>query len=301
MTPDEISKLFKLESIDQYECASREEYLLRLSEQVDNFLLNNPSKIEILLGAFDFNYSIKLLENDENLEVLKNILRNNEILTHFKTNKFGTIELILIITAYNNSTEYFISKIENKNKIEDKNIEKIYEKYINFIDSTKDIHDFKTWYKDKIELLTANLFLALRARIIKNEDQMKICENITLKNSRLEELADFENVFSNYIQDIYYPMINQREFRNNERNRKENKFIRDLYNMFNSLTNNRISYKLISELVSSIFNKHMNESQIKKIIRDGNISTSITQYKIERIYDENYNIKEQKIIRDDEP
>ncbi|WP_317455313.1 hypothetical protein [Acinetobacter johnsonii] len=111
--------------------------------------------------------------------------------------------------------------------------------------------------------------------LTKNADQVKICEKLTLKNESIENISDFEYVFSKYMKDVYYKMIDKKEFKENEKNKKENKFIRDLDNMFNSLTNSRISYNFISELVSIIYNKQMNESQIKKVIYDGSISTSI--------------------------
>ena len=124
-------------------------------------------------------------------------------------------------------------------------------------------------------MLNSSLFLGLRGMLTKNADQVKICEKLTLKNESIENISDFEYVFSKYMKDVYYKMIDKKEFKENEKNKKENKFIRDLDNMFNSLTNSRISYNFISELVSIIYNKQMNESQIKKVIYDGSISTSI--------------------------
>lgn len=301
MNSEEIAELFKLDDVDFDQCGSAEEYELKLLKQADNFFFDNYFKNEeILFFAFDFYYSIKLLENNENLKILKNILKNNKILEYFKENNFGIMELVLIITAFDKSTDYYIFTIKNQEKNQDKKIQEIYKKYINFINSTEDTYDFKIWYKNQIELLTSNLFLGLRARLIKNEDQMKICENITLNNKSIENISDLEYIFSKYIQDLSYPMISQKELKENEKNKKENKFIRDLDNMFNSLTNNRISYNFISELVSIIYNKQMNESQIKKVIYDGSISTSITQYKKKYIHDRDHNIIAMEIIRDND-
>ncbi|OTG91806.1 hypothetical protein [Acinetobacter sp. ANC 3813] len=301
MNSEEIAELFKLDDVDFDQCGSAEEYELKLLKQADNFFFDNYFKNEeILFFAFDFYYSIKLLENNENLKILKNILKNNKILEYFKENNFGIMELVLIITAFDKSTDYYIFTIKNQEKNQDKKIQEIYKKYINFINSTEDTYDFRIWYKNQIELLTSNLFLGLRARLIKNEDQMKICENITLNNKSIENISDLEYIFSKYIQDLSYPMISQKELKENEKNKKENKFIRDLDNMFNSLTNNRISYNFISELVSIIYNKQMNESQIKKVIYDGSISTSITQYKKKYIHDRDHNIIAMEIIRDND-
>lgn len=301
MNSEEIAELFELDDVDFDQCGSAEEYELKLLKQADNFFFDNYFKNEeILFFAFDFYYSIKLLENNENLEILKNILKNNKILDYFKENNFGIMELVLIITAFDKSTDYYIFTIKNQEKNQDKKIQEIYKKYINFINSTEDTYDFRIWYKNQIELLTSNLFLGLRARLIKNEDQMKICENITLNNKSIENISDLEYIFSKYIQDLSYPMISQKELKENEKNKKENKFIRDLDNMFNSLTNNRISYNFISELVSIIYNKQMNESQIKKVIYDGSISTSITQYKKKYIHDRDHNIIAMEIIRDND-
>ena len=38
---------------------------------------------------------------------------------YLKENEFGVMELILIITAFNNSTDYYIFSIKNKEKNQD--------------------------------------------------------------------------------------------------------------------------------------------------------------------------------------
>ena len=48
-----------------------------------------------------------------------------------------------------------------------------------FINETQDLHDFKSWYKNEIELMTANLYVSVRAMIVKSETQRKICENFS--------------------------------------------------------------------------------------------------------------------------
>ncbi len=265
MISEEISKFFRFDEIDFYQCNSYEEYNSKLLKQVDEFLFDNCFiKEEILFFVFNSYCSVKLLENNENLEILKKIFKNNEILRYCKKNKFGVMELILIITAFDKSTEYYICTIKNEEKNQEKKIEEIYEKYTNFINSTEDIDCFKIWYKNEIEFLNVNLLTLLNMKLKNNDYQRKICENVILNNKSIEVFSDFETVFSKYIQNLYYSMINKKEFRDNERNLKENKFIRDLYNMFNSLTDNMVSYKFISELVSTIYNKQMSESQIKK-------------------------------------
>lgn len=80
MNSEEIEKLFKLDEVDFDHCESAEEYISKLLKQLDKFFLNNYFKNEkILFYAFDFYYSTRLLKNNENLEILKNILRNNKI------------------------------------------------------------------------------------------------------------------------------------------------------------------------------------------------------------------------------
>ncbi|WP_317455315.1 hypothetical protein [Acinetobacter johnsonii] len=120
MNSEEIEKLFKLDEVDFDHCESAEEYISKLLKQLDKFFLNNYFKNEkILFYAFDFYYSTRLLKNNENLEILKNILRNNKIFKYLKENEFGVMELILIITAFNNSTDYYIFSIKNKEKNQD--------------------------------------------------------------------------------------------------------------------------------------------------------------------------------------
>ena len=47
--------------------------------------------------------------------------------------------------------------------------------------------------------MTANLYLSLRATIVQNEKQRKICENLILNNLDLKNLSDFDYIFNTYI------------------------------------------------------------------------------------------------------
>ena len=90
MNSEEISKLFKLDQVDFEQCKSAEEYELELSNQVDDFFFKNYFKNEeILFAAFDFYYSINLLENSENLEKIKILLNNNKIFNYLENKNNG--------------------------------------------------------------------------------------------------------------------------------------------------------------------------------------------------------------------
>lgn len=300
MNSEEISKLFKLDQVDFEQCKSAEEYGLELSNQVDDFFFKNYFKNEeILFAAFDFYYSINLLENSENLEKIKILLNNNKIFNYLENKKMGVISLIIIITAYDKSTDYYISNIKNKENYQNKKIKEIDRNYNKFINSTEDFQDFKMWYKDEIELFMASLFISLRGTVVKNEMQRKICENLILNNSSMEKISDLDYIFNKYIENIGYSNINNKELVEKEKNLKINKFVRDVYDIFLSLIGITLSKSFISELVLIFYGKTMDEKQIENIINNRNISVLITQYK--KIYnrDQNNNIINMEILRDD--
>jgi len=300
MNSEEISKLFKLDQVDFEQCKSAEEYELELSNQVDDFFFKNYFKNEeILFAAFDFYYSINLLENSENLEKIKILLNNNKIFNYLENKKMGVISLIIIITAYDKSTDYYISNIKNKENYQNKKIKEIDRNYNKFINSTEDFQGFKLWYKDEIKLFMASLFISLRGTVVKNEMQRKICENLILNNSRMKKISDLDYLFNKYIENIGYSNINNKELVEKEKNLKINKFVRDVYDIFLSLIGITLSKSFISELVLIFYGKTMDEKQIENIINNRNISVLNTQYK--KIYnrDQNNNIINMEILRDD--
>ena len=300
MNSEEISKLFKLDQVDFEQCKSAEEYELELSNQVDDFFFKNYFKNEeILFAAFDFYYSINLLENSENLEKIKILLNNNKIFNYLENKKMGVISLIIIITAYDKSTDYYISNIKNKENYQNKKIKEIDRDYNKFINSTEGCQDFKLWYKDEIELFMASLFISLRGAVVKNEMQRKICENLILNNSSIEKISDLDYIFNKYIENIGCSNINNKELVEKERNLKINKFVRDVYDIFLSLIGITLSKSFISELVLIFYGKTMDEKQIENIINNRNISVLITQYKKTYNRDQNNNIINMEILRDD--
>ncbi len=298
MNSEEISKLFKLDQVDFEKCKSAEEYESKLLKQADDAFFNNYFKNEeILFAAFDFYYSIKLLENNDNLITLKNLLNNNKLLRYFRNKKLGIFGLIIIITAFNKSTDYDIYNIENEENYKNDKTQKIYDNYIKFTNETEDFFDFKSWFKDEVELITANLYLSLRAMIAQNEQQRKICENLVLNNLNLKNLSDFDYVFNTYIENIKQSNMNNKELVDRERNLKINKFIRDVYNMFMSLSSHTLSRDIIAELVSIIYDNQIDKSRIKKLIKKGNSHFTITKYEKKYIYDSHRNIVAMEIVR----
>ncbi|PJG42200.1 hypothetical protein XA39_13780 [Acinetobacter tandoii] len=298
MNSEEISKLFKLDQVDFEKCKSAEEYELELSNQVDDFFFKNYFKNEeILFAAFDFYYSIKLLENNDNLITLKNLLNNNKLLRYFRNKKLGIFGLIIIITAFNKSTDYDIYNIENEENYKNNKTQKIYDNYIKFTNETEDFFDFKSWFKDEIELMTANLYLSLRAMIVQNEKQRKICENLILNNLDLKNLSDFDYIFNTYIDNIKQSNINNKELVDRERDLKINKFIRNLYNMFKSLKNHILSSAIICEIVSIIYDRQKDQGKIMDLIDKGNPHFTITEYEKKYIRDQDHNIIAMEIVR----
>ena len=277
MNSEEIAKLFKLDQLDFEQCKSAEEYEYKLLKQADDAFFNNYSKNEeILFAAFDFYYSVKLLENNNNLIKLKDLLNNNKLLRYFRNEKLGIFGFIIIITAFDKSTDYDIYNIENEENYKNNKTQKIYDNYIKFTNETEDFFDFKSWFKDEVELMTANLYLSLRAMVVQNEQQRKICENLVLNNLDLKNLSDFDYVFNTYIENIKQSNMNNKELVDRERNLKINKFIRDVYNMFMSLSSHILSRDIIAELVSIIYDNQIDKSRIKELIKKGNSHFTIT-------------------------
>ena len=103
--------------------------------------------------------------------------------------------------------------------------------------------------------------------IAQNEQQRKICENLVLNNLNLKNLSDFDYVFNTYIENIKQSNMNNKELVDRERNLKINKFIRDVYNMFMSLSSHTLSRDIIAELVSIIYDNQIDKSRIKKLIK----------------------------------
>ncbi|MCU4518565.1 hypothetical protein, partial [Acinetobacter radioresistens] len=130
-----------------------------------------------------------------------------------------------------------------------------------------------------------------------SETQRKICENLFLNNSALKKLSDFDYVFDQYLEKIKQSNSKNKELVENERRLKINKFIRDIYNMFSSLNSHILSYDIISELVSIIYNNQLDQSEIKKVIKKGNSHFTITEYEKKYIRDQNHNIIALEIVR----
>ncbi len=190
-----------------------------------------------------------------------------------------------------------IYNIENEENYKNDKTQKIYDNYIKFTNETEDFFDFKSWFKDEVELITANLYLSLRAMIAQNEQQRKICENLVLNNLNLKNLSDFDYVFNTYIENIKQSNMNNKELVDRERNLKINKFIRDVYNMFMSLSSHTLSRDIIAELVSIIYDNQIDKSRIKKLIKKGNSHFTITKYEKKYISDSHRNIVAMEIVR----
>jgi hypothetical protein len=129
--------------------------------------------------------------------------------------------------------------------------------------------------------------------------QRKICENLILNNSSLEKISDLDYLFDKYIENISYSNVNGKELVEKEKNLKINKFVRDIYNMFISLTDITLSHSFISELVFIFYDQTIDEKQIENIINKRNISVLITQYKRKYNRDQDNNIITMEILRDD--
>jgi hypothetical protein len=240
-----------------------------------NYLVENYlKKPDILLIYLKGMGGEKLISISENIEFLHRILSNKVFFNYFKKSNLSVDDLIKILTICNNSSDYFINRIKNKEEIINKKIKKLEGVFNNFIDNTKELYDFELWFNERsIKNLAEILNFIAPNEINKDEELI----NLEI-GGKIESLVIFKKIFENYYQDVKNIYENERDFNSKEKNININYFVRELINIFESTNKIKIPSFIIIELVAIIFDRHLDDTQIKNIIKNSNKHPANTIY-----------------------
>lgn len=240
-----------------------------------NYLVENYlKKPDILLIYLKGIGGEKLISISENIEFLHRILSNKVFFNYFKKSNLSVDDLIKILTICNNSSDYFINRIKNKEEIINKKIKKLEGVFNNFIDNTKELYDFELWFNERsIKNLAEILNFIAPNEINKDEELI----NLEI-GGKIESLVIFKKIFENYYQDVKNIYENERDFNSKEKNININYFVRELINIFESTNKIKIPSFIIIELVAIIFDRHLDDTQIKNIIKNSNKHPANTIY-----------------------
>lgn len=240
-----------------------------------NYLVENYlKKPDILLIYLKGMGGEKLISISENIEFLHRILSNKVFFNYFKKSNLSVDDLIKILTICNNSSDYFINRIKNKEEIINKKIKKLEGVFNNFIDNTKELYDFELWFNERsIKNLAEILNFIAPNEINKDEELI----NLEI-GGKIESLVIFKKIFETYYQDVKNIYENERDFNSKEKNININYFVRELINIFESTNKIKIPSFIIIELVAIIFDRHLDDTQIKNIIKNSNKHPANTIY-----------------------
>ncbi len=240
-----------------------------------NYLVENYlKKPDILLIYLKGMGGEKLISISENIEFMHRILSNKVFFNYFKKSNLSVDDLIKILTICNNSSDYFINRIKNKEEIINKKIKKLEGVFNNFIDNTKELYDFELWFNERsIKNLAEILNFIAPNEINKDEELI----NLEI-GGKIESLVIFKKIFENYYQDVKNIYENERDFNSKEKNININYFVRELINIFESTNKIKIPSFIIIELVAIIFDRHLDDTQIKNIIKNSNKHPANTIY-----------------------
>ena len=234
----------------------------------------------------------KIISISENIELLHRIFSNIVFFDYFKESELCVADLIKILTICNNSSEYFINRIKNEEEIINKKIKKLEVVFKSFIDNAEELYDFEFWFNDRA---IKNLGEILN--IIAPNDFDKEEELLNLEiGDKIKSLVVFEKIFENYYQDVKNMYESKRELNPKEKNININYFVRELRNIFESGNKIEIPNEIICELVSLIFDKQMDDTQLNNILKNSNKNISNTSYTLQFTTKEN-NIEEREYIK----
>lgn len=253
---------------------------------------NYFKKPDILLIYLNKMGAEKIISISENIELLHRIFSNIVFFDYFKESELCVADLIKILTICNNSSKYFINRIKNEEEIINKKIKKLEVVFKSFIDNAEELYDFESWFNARA---IKNLGEILN--IIAPNDFDKEEELLNLEiGEKIKSLVVFEKIFENYYQDVKNMYENKRELNPNEKNININYFVRELRNIFESGKKIEIPNEIICELISLIFDKQMDDTQLNNILKNSNKNISNTSYTLHFTMKEN-NIKEMEYIK----
>lgn len=263
MKNNEIEILFSMPVFIEKQYQENINKLIEHSERLTSYFIANYHKYPTLLSIYIDKLSAnKLVKNEENLEILHMILRSNAFFNYFAQKKLDVITLVKILTIIDKSSRYQIENERKNEKSIKENIKNIKKNFDSFLESSKQVYDFEKWF---IEKMSNNLDQS-------NKDA-------------------FSSLFDLYHQDINNMLKNKKSFNEKERNLDINYFIRELINIFNSTNGEKLPNKIIIELVSIIFNKNLDDTQIKNILKNANKHISNTNYTLQLTTKEDNNFE----------
>lgn len=239
------------------------------------FFINHPKNPELLSIYLDKLGAGKLLKNEENIEKLHMILRSNIFFDYFSQKKLDVIILVKILTIIDKSSEYHVENEKKKEDLMRRNIKNIRNDFDSFLDSSKLVYNFDQWFSERVSDVSDIL-------LEKNESDI---------SSDQSDLNKFRLLFEKYFQEINNMFVNKKSFNEKDRNIRVNYFVRELNNIFNSTNSEKLPNKIIFELVSIVFNKNLDDTQIKNIIKNANKHIANTNYTLQFTTKENNNFE----------
>lgn len=276
MKNNEIEMLFSKPELIEKQYQENINKLVEYSERLNSyFFINHPKNPELLSIYLDKLGASKLLKNEENIEKLHMILRSNIFFDYFSQKKMDVIILVKILTIIDKSSEYHVENEKKKEDLMRRNIKNIRKDFDSFLDSSKLVYNFDQWFSERVSDVSDIL-------LEKNESDI---------SSDQSDLNKFRLLFEKYFQEINNMFVNKKSFNEKDRNIRVNYFVRELNNIFNSTNSEKLPNKIIFELVSIVFNKNLDDTQIKNIIKNANKHIANTNYTLQFTTKENNNFE----------
>ena len=276
MKNNEIEMLFSKPELIEKQYQENINKLVEYSERLNSyFFINHPKNPELLSIYLDKLGAGKLLKNEENIEKLHMILRSNIFFDYFSQKKLDVIILVKILKIIDKSSEYHVENEKKKEDLMRRNIKNIRNDFDSFLDSSKLVYNFDQWFSERVSDVSDIL-------LEKNESDI---------SSDQSDLNKFRLLFEKYFQEINNMFVNKKSFNEKDRNIRVNYFVRELNNIFNSTNSEKLPNKIIFELVSIVFNKNLDDTQIKNIIKNANKHIANTNYTLQFTTKENNNFE----------
>lgn len=257
------------------------------SERLNSYFIENYKKNpEILFVYIEKIGAEKLINVEGNVEILYKILNNEVFFSYFKKNNLSIYNLIQILTIYNNSSAYFVENEKREEELMYDNLKKIKEDFDGFLDSAKKLYDFELWFNENAINSLSKILEKTLSNDLKNEKELM---NLNLDDKKIESIVNFKVIFENYYQNMKNMYENKKKFPSKEKNMIVNYFIRELSNIFNTINLMKIPNKVVIELVSIIFDKNLDDTQIKNIMKNSNKHVANTSYTLQFVTGESSN------------
>lgn len=276
MKNTELEMLFIPPQLTSIEYQDNINKLIEYSERLNSYFVNNYRKEPKILPIYiDKLGGGELLKVEDNIDILHMVLRSNIFFSYFSQKKLDVIILVKILTIIKKSSKYHIeNEKKNENLMRD-DIKSIGRNFDVFLESSKQVYDFEEWFSTRVSDVSDIL-------LEKNESDI---------SSDQSDLNKFRLLFEKYFQEINNMFVNKKSFNEKDRNIRVNYFVRELNNIFNSTNSEKLPNKIIFELVSIVFNKNLDDTQIKNIIKNANKHIANTNYTLQFTTKENNNFE----------